>query len=261
MDSKLKIVTCVKDNLTYPEEVYFKAPYKLTNYFRLPSGGIEYILMSSSPGIMSGDNYCIDITLQKDSHLVISSQSYEKILKMDEGSANRKTTINLYPNSYLKYLPLPVIPFASSAFKANTTINISSRTAKLIYADFISNGRHHNMEQFKYKYFISELDLILENKLVYRENNRFIPEKFDLFSLGMFENFNCFANLVIYGFELSQEKLSLINEMIGKNTGIEAAITQLPYNSGMLFKGMAYESDPLYKLVIQIITVIEKTNY
>lgn len=258
MDSRLKIVTCSRDGCTYPEEVYFSSPYKLTNYFRLPSGGIEYILMSSSPGIMSNDNYCMNVSLQENSHLVISSQSYEKILKMDEGCASRETTITLSPNSYLKYLPLPVIPFASSAFKAHTTINLADRTAKLIYADFISSGRHHNMEQFKYTYFMSKLDVLLANKLVYRENNRFIPERFDLSSLGMFESFNCFANLLIYGFELSQEKLSLLNEMIESNTEIEAAITQLPYNSGMLLKGMAYESDTLCKLVIQIITVIEK---
>jgi len=258
MDSKLKIVTCSKNNLTYPEEIYFSSPYKLTNYFRLPSGGIEYILMSSSPGIMSGDNYQMDIMLQDNSHLVISSQSYEKILKMDKGSASRQTTITLNHNSYLKYLPFPVIPFASSAFNSHTTINLADYTAKLIYADFISSGRHHNMEQFKYSYFISELDVLLENKLVYRENNRFIPKKFDLSSIGIFESFNCFANLLIYGFEFSQEKLSLINEMIGNNTKIEAAITRLPYDSGMLLKGMAHESDILYKFVNQIITVIEK---
>lgn len=258
MDSKLKITTCFRDNLTYPEEIYFSSPYKLTNYFRLPSGAIEYILMSSSPGIMSGDNYQMDINVQDNSHLVISSQSYEKILKMDEGCATRKTSIILSPNSYLKYLPFPVIPFASSAFKAHTVINLADCTAKLIYADFISSGRHHNMEQFKYTYFISELDVFLENKLVYRENNRFIPKKFDLSSFGMFENFNCFANLLIYGFEFSQEKLSLINEMIGNNAKIEAAITRLPYDGGMLLKGMAHESDILYKFVNQIITVIEK---
>ncbi len=256
MNSKLKIVTCSKDGRTYPEEVFFSAPYKLTNCFPDTSGGIEYILMNSSPGIMANDKSHIDIYLEDNSRLILSSQSYEKILKMEGECASRRTLITVNHNAHLKFFPLPVIPFADSAFESHTTINLADQTAKLIYADFISSGRYHNQERFKYKTFISKLNVFLGDKLIYRDNSRFIPEIFSLSDMGMYENFNCLANLLIYGFNLSQRKLSLVNDLIGADTKIESALTELPY-TGTLLRALAYESNDLHKFVNKAINIIE----
>ncbi|HBM16679.1 MAG TPA: hypothetical protein DD381_10115 [Lentisphaeria bacterium] len=254
VDAKLKVAVESKDGLTIPSEIFCSQPYKLTNFFRLPSGGIEYILMNSSAGIMAGDKYQIDIDIKKGSILSLLSQSYEKIHKMDEGCASRNTTIKIGDSASLKYFPLPIIPFAGSAFKNSTDIRLANANSKLIYADFISSGRYHNNERFNYKYFISKTNVFMGDKLIYRENSSFQPEQANLYKLGLFENYDCLANVLLYGFDSARDKVRDYLSM-AHITGIEAAITEMPY-CGTLIRGLGNESSRIQKFINQAINTI-----
>ncbi len=257
-NARLHIVTEAKNGQTVPKHAFFSAPYKLTNYFRLSNGGIEYILMSASAGIMARDNYLLEIDIGDKSHLVLSSQSFEKIHKMEEGAAKRETRIKIGQHAYFKYTPLPAIPFAGSNFSNITTIHLQDTTSKLIYLEILSCGRYLRDERFKYKFYKSLVDIYHMDKLVFRDNSIFEPELTNMEHFGMFEGYTHMANLIIFGFRISENLISGIAELFAIYK-VDGGVTEL-LNGGYLVRALANESEALMKSFQEIIITLEGIN-
>jgi|GEM_PF-127035 len=256
--AKLCIATLDKDGLTVPTEIFYSAPYKLTNYFRLNNGGIEYILMNASAGIMARDNYHTKIDVGDKTKLVLSSQSFEKIHDMDGGVANRVTLVNIGNNAYFKYIPLPTIPFAGSAFNNVATINLKDKTSQMIYAEVLSCGRYLGNESFGYVHYKSLIDIYQTEKLVYRDRNVFIPKEQKMECFGLFESYSHLSNIIIFGLSLSESIINQISNLFNVYK-VDGGITTL-LNDGYLIRAFANGSEALIKCFTEIITSIEQEN-
>lgn len=208
--AELRISTICVSGKTRPEQVFYSAPFKLMNFFETPSGGIEYMVMNASAGIMANDRYEISIEVGKGGQLTLLPQSYEKIHKMDDGEAIRNTKIVVEKNAFFKYISLPMIPFAGSAFRAATTIILADESSQLLYGEILASGRHLRNEKFAYQHYGSCIDIFLKEKLVSRDYSVFTPGTMAMEGYGLFENYTYLANLFIYGFLLSEEKIEKI---------------------------------------------------
>lgn len=251
INARFQLATCLGDDgNTYPAEVFYSAPYKLTNYFRLDDGGIEYIVMNASAGIMAHDRYQMKIEVAAATSLTISSQSFEKIHRMEHGDACREVKIILQTGSLLKYLPLPTIPYQASAFRGTTQIDLADASSKLFYLDVIGSGRHARGERYQYKSFQSSTEVRLAGKLIFRDNNCFIPNLAMPTQLGVLENYEYLANLLIYGFKLNPAMMDGLNEQL-RISNLDAAISEL-HGAGYLVRILANRAEDIYALIKEI---------
>lgn len=247
-------VKCSGDGLTIPEHVYYSAPFKLTNFFRLPSGGIEYILMNASAGIMAGDDYQIDLRLAKGSQLLISAQSFEKIHAMSIGTAKRKVSIQIAENADLIYSPLPTIPFQDSAFVSTSEIRLLNESSRLIYSDIISSGRALRNESFAFTQYHNLLSVYLGDKIVYRDNCYLIPNEQQLHEVGMFESYSHLGSLIIYGYLFDDVRLAAIQEIINQSA-LDCGISALT-GGGHLVRALSHGAEPVTELFSSIKKII-----
>lgn len=254
--AKLEISTKFADNQTYPASTYYTPPFKLTNFFRRSNGGIEYMLMNASAGIMAHDNYSIDLELAENTQLLISAQSFEKIHSMPSGEARRYTQIKLAANSCLIFNPLPSIPFANSAFTTTTDIHLATATSRLIYSEIISSGRYLRNENFAFRNYTSLLNIYLAKRLVYRDNCQLNPAQQDLTAIGMFEQATHLGNFIFYGFELAEKDLDRLQQILNKSQ-LDCAISQLVGN-GYLIRVLATGSEVTLKLFKALINQLEE---
>jgi urease accessory protein len=243
-NGQLKIATKANKNVTFPEQIFYSPPFKLAKYFRMNDGGIEYILMNASAGIMAGDDLDININVGKDCKLRLSSQSFEKIHKMEQGFARRITNITVASCGYFCYNQLPIIPFTDSAFVNQTTIHLENATSKLILSEILACGRTSREERFKYTYYQSLLNIFYQNKLVYRDNLNLNPSQINLNDFGFYENYSHMGMMIFYGF--SNNVLSSIEPII-KNSQADSGLTQL-LNNGYLIRGFAQNAESLINL-------------
>lgn len=254
-NARLEIVAKFANNQTYPAVTYYESPFKLTNFFRLADGGIEYMLMNASAGVMTGDNYNLKIELQENTKLLISAQSFEKIHSMPNGQATRKTQINLAANSSLIFTPLPSIPFANSAFITTTEIHLEDNSSRLIYSEIISCGRYLRGERFTFRNYTSVLNIYLAGRLVYRDNCQLLPDQQDLNAIGMFERATHLGNLVLYGIKLVESHLDVIQQILN-DSGLDCAISQLA-GGGYIIRILTIGSESalnLFKILISQLT-------
>lgn len=252
--AKLSIHTIAVDGKTIPRDVFYSAPFKLMNFFETASGGIEYMVMNASAGIMAHDRYEIEICAGENSALTLLPQSFEKIHKMDFGEATRKSAITIEKNAFFKYLALPTIPFAASAFRANTRIQLADMSSRLLYGEIVSCGRHLRKERFSYRHYKSCVDIILNEKMVCRDHSVFVPEQMLMESIGLFEHYAYLANLFIYGFVLSESVLEAIKR-ICEDEQAEAGITPL-LGGGYLIRLLNNHSEKLIELFSKITSYV-----
>ena len=70
MDSKLQIVTGCRDGKSYLKDVFVNPPFRVVPVGQLKKDGGAYLMMtSSSPGILSGDHYFMEVLVEENARL------------------------------------------------------------------------------------------------------------------------------------------------------------------------------------------------
>ena len=195
--SRISACAALKDGKTILEDLSFTAPYKIMTPFEKENGGIQIMPLCASAGIMAGDSQEFSYHVKEGADLEVLSQSFEKIHKMDEGSASRTIEVQVDKNAALYYYPQPVIPFAQSAFDSKMTIHLEDETSKLFLLEIISCGRNAHEERFQYRRFSSKVLLYRGEKLIYRDNTRYEPDKMPMEGIGLYEGYTHMANLFL----------------------------------------------------------------
>ena len=131
--SEVRLETELRDGKAVLSDVFFTAPFKVMLPFYLREDFMQVMVLSASAGIMEGDVQKFDIHVNPGTSLEYLSQAYEKIHKMKEGMARRETKIVVEPDAYLKYAPLPTIPFKDSAFENHLEIELKEKTSRLLF--------------------------------------------------------------------------------------------------------------------------------
>ncbi|MDR7871043.1 MAG: urease accessory protein UreD [Tissierellaceae bacterium] len=254
--SKLYITTNGRNGKTIMEDVYFTTPFKVTRPFYEENGAMKIVTIAVSAGILEGDVQEISIKALEGSNTLITSQSYEKIHKMKEEEAKRNTHIYVSKNAYLKYLPLSTIPFANSAFSSITNVELENNTSKLIISEIISCGRYSRGEIFQYKYYKSLVNIRKMERLLYRDNTFFKPEKFPMEDIGMFEGHTHLANILIFNFDLSESIINEIRDIIEKNN-LEGGVSYT-WSKDVVIRILGFNSQSLEIISEKIIKIIEE---
>lgn len=195
--SRISLRAVSRSGRTVLNDVSFTAPYKIMAPFEKSNGGIQVMPLCASAGIMQGDCQEFEYRVGEGADLEILSQSFEKIHKMEGGSAFRKIRVRVESHAVLYYYPQPVIPFGSSAFDSDMEIRLVDETSRLYLLEIISCGRNAHEERFAYRRYSSRVRIYRGEKMIYRDNTRYEPEKMPMEGIGMYEGYSHMANIFL----------------------------------------------------------------
>jgi urease accessory protein len=196
------------------DHCYCTPPFKITSPFYTGAGRMSIMVASVSAGLMAGDRQKIDLRLERGASVEIASQSFEKIHRMGKDqSAFRETRLTVEQDALLIYAPLPVIPFAHSAFESHTDIYLRDSGSRLAYAEILACGRVARGERFAWRRYKNRVRVFEGGRLIYFDNNDFRPAETDMESFTMFEGYSHFSTLLLANIPLSPEQ----REEIGRD--------------------------------------------
>lgn len=195
--SSLSLTAAYKEGKTYLQDASFTAPYKIMFPFEKKDGGIQVMLLAASAGIMEGDRqeFCFEIL--PEAKLEFVSQSYDKIHPMKEGCAKRFTSVHVSSGASFCFNPQPTIPFKDSAFENRMEIQLEDETSAFRMSEIFSCGRYAMGEFFAYRFYHNLVEIRRGERLIYRDNARYEPDRFDLVGLGMYEGYTHLLNLFV----------------------------------------------------------------
>lgn len=252
--SKLLIDADIKDGRTYLKDVYFSAPFKIMNPFYKNKDYMTIICMSSSSGIMAGDTQEYQILAREGSKVEFTSQEYEKINKMEDGSATRSTELTIRKNAELYYNPQPTIPFAHSAFESTVNVYLFDASSRFIMKEILSSGRSSRGENFEYRYYHNLVNVYDGGQLIYRDNSRFDPSRMDLGGIGIYEGHERLGNLLLFHLNKDADWIRRVRELIDEEPDTEGGVTALP-NDGIIIRVLGSQSDKIDRLFNKILAL------
>lgn len=263
-----KLRLCIKQELGKPilSEVFFTPPLKIldpiyeikhqsTTQNHDSNPHKEYMLvimlLSVSAGMMSKDKQDIILRIEKNSHLRIISQSFEKIHKMplQDKNAFASRITQIYVDSYarLDYAPLPCIPFRDSRFFAETEIFLHTQS-QLYYSEIFTAGRVGMGEKFAFDIFSSKLRIFINNQLQIADTMVLEPKIYGNQTLTQFHDFTHYLSLFIIDHHVTQEMIEHILESFIHNNAICIGVSTLNSPSSFCIKALCNRSDLLLEL-------------
>lgn len=219
------------------------------------------MVVSTSGGILQGDRYAIEITLEPDARAHITTQSAQKVQEMDANYATHRQHLTLHAGSYLEYLPEPTIPYRDSRFITDTTICVHP-TATLLYGEILTPGRRHyrDGELFEYSVLSSAVRAHREDgERLFTEQFVVTPRGFDPRRGGVLGTFDVVGSVfVLAPPEICDRVLEGLGAELSAaaDADVVAGISRLPNSAGLVGRILGRQTEPVKAKVREFWTAV-----
>jgi len=227
----------------------------------LPAMAYVYIV-SPSGGILQGDRYRIDITLDNNTLAHVTTQGATRIYKMEKNYASQIVNITVGEGSFFEYIPDQIIPFRNSRFYQEVELNVHDN-ATMIYSEVIVPGRVASGEAFEYD--ICYIRTVGKNHLGrprFMDTVKLEPKNENLRAEGILGNFKVVGTTYIITkdfylkdlqYEIS-EKIKVL-EVKGKISG---GTSILPARQGIIIRILGNSTEDLKEIIFEVVNIARK---
>lgn len=245
MNATIHIQASLHKGITRLKECYCTSPFKVMNVTEDTSENmLRLMLMSSSPGILDGDEYKIRIEVEKDCSVELQTQSYQRLFNMKK-SASQYMDVIMGEGASFIYLPHPAVPHKNSNFAAKNKIYLKNNCL-LIWGEVLTCGRKLNGEAFQFSKYHNLTEIFLNEKLIVKENLLMEPSLIDVYSIGQLEKYTHQASLIYIDENASVNTLAAqINEWLILQDDICFGISELSVN-GLVIRLLGYKAEQLH---------------
>ncbi|MFF5056387.1 urease accessory protein UreD [Micromonospora sp. NPDC000663] len=207
------------------------------------------MILTTSGGVLQGDRLRMDVSLAPGSRAHLVTQSATKIQEMDANYGSQVQTFTLAEETYLEYLPEPVIPYRASRFVTDTRVRLAE-SATMLYAEVLQPGRkyYRDGELFAYDLFSSALRAERpDGQALFVEKFVVSPKEFGVARVGVMDRFHIFGNVVLL---TSPECAARVFDRTStplwdEQTPLASAVSRLPNDAGLIFKILGQETEPV----------------
>lgn len=253
MECRLDVVAGYKSGRSYMKKFYVGRPFRIVSVGqRKMDNKLYQMIMTSSPGILDGDDYVINIDLEEHAELQLQVQSYQRLYNMDEG-ASQHLTVKMADHTSFAYVPHPTVPYEESTYKSEVNLTLGE-DSQLVYGEIITCGRKYHGEVFKLKHYHSTTQVFYKNRLVVKDNVLIQPDLIPISSIGILENYTHQGSLVFYSSKADVDKKALVNlflERAEKHHYIEVGISALE-GDGFMVRALGQGGDAIHRYFIEI---------
>jgi urease accessory protein len=245
MKAQLKILTACITNSTYLKTCYCTTPFKVANITEDKNGNtLRLMLMSSSPGILDGDEYHLNIELEQNSSLQLHTQSYQRLFTMTK-QASQQMEIRLAAGASFCFIPHPCVPHEKSAFITRNKIFLTDN-CNLVFGEILTCGRKLNGEVFLFAKYHTVTEIFMNDRLVIKENLLVQPQLIDVSAIGQLQGFTHQASLIYLNEHADIKKImARLTDILTAQEDISFGITAAPVN-GIIIRIMGQKAEQLF---------------
>jgi urease accessory protein len=259
MIAELHIQTKLRDGITYLKKTYCTPPFKIADVREdKKDKTLQLMLMSSSPGILDGDEYRMQVDLDAGCSLKLLTQSYQRLFSM-KANASQYLEVNMAKQSSFCYLPHPTVPHESSDFTSKSKVFLSDNCS-LIWGEVLTCGRKLSGEVFLFSKYHNLTEIYLNGKLIIKESLLIKPAQINVNAIGQLESHTHQASLIYLDetADIKQLKLTL-NIFLTTQTQITYGITETQKN-GLLIRILGFKGEQLHNCLNKMADIINLTK-
>jgi urease accessory protein len=175
VEGVLRLVFRERGGTTYLADQYGRAPLKVVRPFSLGGGTALVQLTHVAPGIMGGDAYRLDITVEPGARVVVTPASATKVHGMLPGaSASQAVTLTVAAGGALEYYPGLTIPFPQAEFTQTLDVALAPG-ARFGMLELWAMGRIERGEYLAFRRLSSRTTVLLGDRPCYLDALELCP--------------------------------------------------------------------------------------
>ncbi len=243
---------------TVARDLYFQGAFKLMRpIYHDESGQVCYYILNPGGGYLDGDRYHMQITLEEQAKLTLTTQSATKVYKTPNQYAYQESDIYLKSGSYLEYIPDPLIAYRDARYKQKNVIHMEEG-ATFLYCDIVTPGWSPDGEEFSYDMLQLINEIYMENELVAFDHLKLNPATQHVSSLGLMEGYSHIGSMIVVGGQTTPELLDRIYDRInGGTSDYKVGISLLPI-SGFSIRILANSTQIIENVFTECIQMINQ---
>ena len=260
LTAKLSIETERREERTTVKTAFCTQPFKLANITGdRRQHPLRLMLMSSSPGVLDGDCYDMNIVVGEGCQVELETQSFQRLFQM-KGGASQTLAVKMAKGSSFCYVPHPVVPHQDSRFKSTSRLYLAEE-CRLLWGEVLCCGRKLNGEVFQFTSYHSLTEIYLKEKLVVKENLLLKPTEKSLAGMGQWEGYTHQATLLYIDEKAPVQNLieTLVNRL-NNESAITFGVSALPV-PGIVVRLLGNKAEPLFLLLKTIAALIQEDQH
>lgn len=210
------------DGRTVLAHSYFTTPWKLLPPIYLDDTGAAYtLLVNPSGGLVGGDGLSIDLNLDRDTHVLVSAPSANRVYRSEGKLSEQVITIAVGSGAILEWLPEHTIPFAGSRFRQSIHATLASGATILLW-DALASGRMAREERWAFTHLENEIQITTASGDSLIERYVLEPTS-DLGCIGLAREWDYVASLYVVSDAVSSENWAALESKIAAMLGNPSA--------------------------------------
>lgn len=239
---ELRLQYAKRDHQTVITRSYCTTPWHLLPPIYLDETGSAYtLLINPSGGLVGGDSLSINMNLDRNTHVLISAPSANRVYRSDGKLSEQIINITVGPGAILEWLPEHTIPFAGSRFRQSIHATLAPG-ATIVLWDALASGRMARDERWAFTDLENEIQITTASGKALVERYVLEPAS-DLGCVGLAEEWDYVASLYIVNDAVSPEIWA------GLESKVASILDKLP---GRVLGGVSTPAIP--GLVIKLLT-------
>lgn len=239
---ELRLQYAKRDHQTVITRSYCTTPWHLLPPIYLDETGSAYtLLVNPSGGLVGGDSLSINMNLDRNTHVLISAPSANRVYRSDGKLSEQIINITVGPGAILEWLPEHTIPFAGSRFRQSIHATLAPG-ATIVLWDALASGRMARDERWAFTDLENEIQITTASGKALVERYVLEPAS-DLGCVGLAEEWDYVASLYIVNDAVSPEIWA------GLESKVASILDKLP---GRVLGGVSTPAIP--GLVIKLLT-------
>lgn len=246
---------------TVPSHVYFQGALKVMRpIYHDDSGQACYYILNPGGGYLDGDRYYMQIALEPDARLTLTTQSATKVYKTPKHHAYQENEIILKDGSYFEYLPDPLIVYRDGRYKQITKIRMNKKST-LIYSDIITSGWSPDGSQFSYDMIQLATEVYVDDELMVYDHIKLTPNNQQMNALGLMEGFTHIGSMIVVSEQADNEFIEKVYKKLNTNEKeVKIGVSSLPV-SGFTLRILAMSSQKIEQVLSECHNYISSEWY
>jgi urease accessory protein len=247
---------------TVAREQYSKVPLYTQRVLyleeSLPSMAYLYII-SPSGGILQGDRYRMDITLENNALFHLTTQGATRIYRMEKNYATQIVNVTVNEGCYFEFIPDQIIPYRDSRFYQEVTLKVHDNST-MIYSEMLVPGRVGSGESFDYDIcYMKTSAKKQDGELRFVDIALLEPKKRNLRNSGIMERYDVVGTVyVITNTRYTRELIDLFNSMIESIPKVQGGATMLQNNSGVMVRLLGQFATDVRNVIYEVVRISRK---
>ncbi len=201
--------------------------------------------ITSTGCVLQGDRLHMDVSLKAGARAHVTSQSATKVHTMDANYGVMTQLLTLDENSYLEFLPDPLLLHRGARFASRTRIRIPS-SATLLYSEIVQPGRKHHEASESLAVTLLALEVNAERpdgELLMRERLVLDPKEIAPRQTGVMDSFDVFANVLLLTPKTKAQRVAArLPAGVDHELGLAHGACSLPNDAGLVYKVLGCET-------------------